>query len=260
MIKVKPIDLKERDELEPLLVANPDVIEQGLQIISHQLMTDSGPLDILAVDSEGTLIIIELKNEATEGHLDQALRYYDWCRQNISWISKAYSSNNDINPNSAPQLMLIAPSFTDTVKRISKYVSVELHLVQYQAFEDEKGERGILCNEIDYGQPPDPPVIPTWDEILKYFHDGKVKDLFTSVIEELQAKQIEKRLIQGLYLSFWYKGKRFMYMGAKRNFFVVEVLTLGGTWTRRARISNRNEWEVVFKEHIQTFIEYLNQQ
>ena len=93
MIKVKPIDLKERDELEPLLVANPDVIEQGLQIISHQLMTDSGPLDILAVDSEGTLIIIELKNEATESHLDQALRYYDWCRQNISWISKAYSSN-----------------------------------------------------------------------------------------------------------------------------------------------------------------------
>jgi len=89
MIKVKPIDLKERDELEPLLVANPDVIEQGLQIVCHQLMTDSGPLDILAVDDEGTLVIIELKNEAAEGHLDQALRYYDWCRQNISWISKA---------------------------------------------------------------------------------------------------------------------------------------------------------------------------
>ena len=39
MIKVKSIELKERDELEPLLVANPDVIEQGLQIVSHQLMT-----------------------------------------------------------------------------------------------------------------------------------------------------------------------------------------------------------------------------
>jgi len=57
--------------------------------------------------------------------------------------------------------MLIAPSFTDTVKRISKYVDVELYLIQYHAFEDEKGERGILCNEIDYGQPPVPPEIPT---------------------------------------------------------------------------------------------------
>lgn len=41
MIKAKSINLRERDELEPLLVANPDVIEQGLQIVSHQLMTDS---------------------------------------------------------------------------------------------------------------------------------------------------------------------------------------------------------------------------
>jgi len=49
-------------------------------------------------------------------------------------------------------------------------------------------------------------------------------------------------------------------MGPRRNFFVVEVLTPGGNWTGRTRISNRNDWEVVFKGHIQTFIEYLNQQ
>lgn len=260
MIKVKPIDLKERDELEPLLIANPEVIEQGLQTVCHQLMTDSGPLDILGVDDEGTLVIIELKNEASESQLDQALRYYDWCRQNISWISKAYSNNHHINPNSAPRLMLIAPSFTDTVKRISKYVGVELHLIQYQAFEDEKGERGILCNEIDYGQPPMPPEIPTIEKKLEYFQDGRVRDLFKAVLEELQAKQIEIKPIHGLWVSFWYKGKRFMYMGPKRNFFVAEVLTPGGNWTSRSRISNRNEWEALFKEHIQTFIEYLNQQ
>jgi len=259
MIKVKPIDLRERDELEPLLVANPDVIEQGLQVVSHQLMTDSGPLDILAVDSEGTLVIIELKNEAAEGHLDQALRYYDWCRKNISWISKAYN-NNHIDSNSSHRLMLIAPSFTDTVKRISKYVDVELHLIQYQAFEDEKNDRGILCNEIDYGQPPEPPDIPTIDKKLDYFQDGKVKDFFKTVLEELQAIQIEIKPIRGLWISFWYKGKRFMYIGTKRNFFVANILTPGGTWTGRTRISNRNEWDNVFKEHIQTFIEYLNQQ
>lgn len=262
MIKVKPIELKERDELEPLLVANPDVIEQGLQIICHQLMTDSGPLDILAVDDEGTLVIIELKNEAAEGHLDQALRYYDWCRQNISWISKAYSNNNHIDANSSPRLMLIAPSFTDTVKRISKYVNtnVKLHLIQYQAFEDEKGECGILCNEIDYGQPPEPPEIPTVEKKLEYFHDAKVRDLFKAVMEELHSKQIEIKPINGLWISFWYKGKRFMYMAPKRNFFVAEILTQGGNWTRRTRISNRIEWDNVFKEHIQAFVEYLDQQ
>lgn len=260
MIKVRPIDLKERDELEPLLVANPDVIEQGLQVLSHQLMTDSGPLDILAVDSEGTLVIIELKNEASEGHLDQALRYYDWCRQNISWISKAYTNKNQIDPNAAPRLMLIAPSFTDTVKRISKYVEVELHLIQYTAFEDEKNERGILCSEIDFGQPPEPPEIPTLEKKMEYFQDVKVKELFRCVLDELQIKQIEIKPIHDLWISFWFKGKRFMYMGPKRNFFVANILTPGGNWTGRTRISTRKEWDEVFKEHIQTFIDYLQQQ
>jgi len=160
MIKVKPINLGERKELESLLVANPDVIEQGLKVISHQLKTDSGPLDILAVDSKGTLVVIELKNEASEGHLDQGLRSYDWCRQNISLISQVYSGKNRIAPNSPPRLMLIAPSFPETVRRISKYIDVELNLVEYHAFEDVKGERGIICTEIDHGQPPEPPELP----------------------------------------------------------------------------------------------------
>ena len=86
MMKVKAISVREKDELEPLLVANPDIIEDGLKIIAHQHPTDSGPLDILAVDSDGTLVVIELKNEAADGHLDQGLRYYDWCRQKISCI------------------------------------------------------------------------------------------------------------------------------------------------------------------------------
>lgn len=259
MLKVKPVDLKERDELEPLLVANPDAIEQGLQIVCHQLMTDSGPLDILAVDSEGTLVIIELKNEASEGHLDQALRYYDWCRQNISWISKAYDNKNQIDANSAPRLMLIAPSFTDTIKRISKYVDVELHLIQYLAFENDKNERGILCTEIDYGQPPEPPEIPTLERKMEYFQDVKVRELFRTVLEELQTSGIEIKPIHDLWISFWFKGKRFMYMGPKRTFFVANILTPGGNWTKRTRISSRKEWDELFKEHIQTYLDYLNQ-
>jgi len=260
MIKVRPIDLREREELEPLLVANPDTIEQGLQILSNQLMTDSGPLDILAVDSEGSLVVIELKNEASEGHLDQALRYYDWCRQNVSWISKAYSSKNDIDPNAAPRLMLIAPAFTEIIKRIAKYIDIELHLIEYHAFEDEKGERGIICTEIDYGQPPEPPEIPTIEKKMEYFQDGKVRDLFKTVLDELQAKQVEIKPIHGLWISFWYKGKRFMYMSPKRNFFVAEVLTPGGNWTSRKRISTRKEWDEVLHEHIQKSIENLDHQ
>jgi hypothetical protein len=138
MIKVKAVSVREKEELEPLLVANPQIIEEGLKVVDHQHPTDSGPLDILAIDSEGTLVVVELKNEAAESHLDQGLRYYDWCRQNISWIANAYSAKAKINSEAAPRLMLIAPAFTDTVRRIAKYIDADLTLIEYHVLRTKK--------------------------------------------------------------------------------------------------------------------------
>ncbi|NIM92102.1 MAG: DUF91 domain-containing protein [Anaerolineales bacterium] len=256
-LKVKPITLRERDELEPMLIANPEVIEDGLQIIFHQHPTDTGPLDILAFDSEETLVVVELKNEASDGHLDQGLRYYDWCRQNISWIADAYKGKATINPESPPRLILIAPSYTDTVKRIAKYVDVELQLIEYHAFENEQGERGIICTEIDFGQAPEPPSIPTIEKKLEWFKDEKVRNLFVEALSELEMKGVEIRPIHGLWISFFYRGKRFMHMGPKRTFFVANVLTPGGTWTGRMRIYKRQEWEELVSGDIQEYMEYL---
>ncbi len=257
-LKVKPISIRERDDLEPLIVANPDVIEQGLKIIAHQLLTDSGPLDILGVDAEETLVVIELKNEASEGHLDQGLRYYDWCRQNLAWITKAYSGMARINSEASPRLILIAPSFTDAVKRIAKYVDVELHLFEYHAFEDVKGEKGIIYTEIDFGQPPEPPSIPTIEKKLEYFQDNKVKELFKTILAELQQRGVEAKPLRELWISFWYKGKRFMYMSPKRNFFVTQVLSPGGDWMSRQRITTRKEWDEIFDSQITNYLEYLD--
>jgi hypothetical protein len=254
--KFKRISIRERDELEPIIVANPEVIEDELRIIAHQHPTDTGTLDVLGVDSEGTLVVMELKNEASDSHLDQGLRYYDWCRQNLAWIAQAYKKYN-INSENHPRLLLIAPSFTDNVKRIAKYVDVELQLFEYHAIEHEKGDRGIICTEIDYGQPPEPPPIPTIEKKLEYFQDNDVKNLFKTVLTELQSKGIEIRPIHGLWISFWYKGKRFMYMSPKRTFFVAQVLTPEGTWAGRQRVTKREDWQAIFDNHIAKYMEYL---
>lgn len=258
VLKVKQIDIRERDELEPIIVANPSVIEQGFRVIARQHRTDSGPLDILGVDSDGTLVVVELKNEASEGHLDQGLRYYDWCRQNTAWIAQAYSGKYNIKPETPPRLVLIAPSFTDTVKRIAKYVDVELQLFEYHAFESEGGEKGIICTELDYGQPPPPPEIPTIKKKLEYFQDNRVRKLFEAVLNELQQCGIEARPLRDLWISFWYKGKRFMHMSPKRSFFVANVLSPGGNWTGRKRITTRREWEAIFQGEIANYLEYLD--
>jgi hypothetical protein len=254
--KVKTIDIRERDELEPLLISDPTVIEDGLRVITHQHMTDSGPLDVLCVDSEGTLVIIELKNEAHDLHLDQGLRYYDWFRDNMAWVSQAHKEFK-IVPEAPPRLILVAPSYTDTVKRISKYIldDVGLQLFEYHALVNEKNEKALICTEIDFGQPPEPPPIATLDKKLEYFQDSKVKELFQNVLSELQAKGIEIKPINGLWISCWFKNKRFMYLSPKRNFFIVKVLKIDDSWTGRMRIFKSEDWQEVIKNNIDKFIE-----
>jgi RecB family endonuclease NucS len=162
-LKITPIDLTEQ-ELEDLLFSAADLIEPDMKMLSRQHPTDSGPLDLLGFDEDGTLVVCELKVQPTDSHLDQGMRYYDWCRQNIAWLHKSFPK---IKPENPPRLILIAPSFTSTVKRIAKYVQVELQLLDYQAIQDANGEKGLICREVEFGLPPDPPPVPSFERILE---------------------------------------------------------------------------------------------
>jgi hypothetical protein len=50
----------ERD-LEQWIMSNPEIIGADIMIIGHQVPTDSGPIDLLGIDSSGNTVIIELK-------------------------------------------------------------------------------------------------------------------------------------------------------------------------------------------------------
>ena len=154
--------------------------------------------------------------------------------------------------------MLIAPSFTETVRRIAKYVNAELELIEFHAFQNEKSERGLICSSIDFGQAPVPPEIPSIEKKMEYFQSEKVKELFQEVLVELGTKQVEVKPIHDLWISFWYRGKRFMYAAPKRNFFVVEVLKTEGDWSSRIRISTRKDWEQTFQKYVQKYLHYLD--
>lgn len=163
-----------------------------------------------------------------------------------------------IKAENTPRLLLIAPSFTETVRRIAKYVNAELELIEFHAFQNEKGERGLICNSIDFGQAPVPPEIPSLEKKMEYFQSEKVKELFQEALNELKAKQVEIKPIHDLWISFWYRGKRFMYAAPKRNFFVVEVLKTDGNWSGRIRISTRKEWEKTSQKHVEKYVQYLD--
>ncbi len=47
--------------LEEILVENPELLMPGLTLVGRQTQTEGGPLDLLGIDSDGRLVVFELK-------------------------------------------------------------------------------------------------------------------------------------------------------------------------------------------------------
>ena len=54
-------ELESEHLLEETLVQNPSLLIEGLTLVGRQTPTEGGPLDLLGVDSDGRLIVFELK-------------------------------------------------------------------------------------------------------------------------------------------------------------------------------------------------------
>ena len=69
----------ERSDLQRILRDQPEVLEKGLRIISEEFgnwQDSNRRIDLLALDTTGRLVVIELKRGETGEHMDlQAIRY-----------------------------------------------------------------------------------------------------------------------------------------------------------------------------------------
>ena len=80
---VSPLPIRDRIEyehlLEEMLVGRPDMLGDGVTLVGRQLMTASGPLDLLGVDHDGKLVTFELKRGSMPRDvLTQAIDYASW--------------------------------------------------------------------------------------------------------------------------------------------------------------------------------------
>ncbi|MCY4454040.1 MAG: endonuclease NucS [Immundisolibacterales bacterium] len=65
--------------LEDVFVRNPSLLMPGLELVGRQLRTSNGNLDLLGVDSEGRLVVFELKRGTlTREAVAQAVDYASW--------------------------------------------------------------------------------------------------------------------------------------------------------------------------------------
>lgn len=220
-------------QLEDLIRQAPDLIEDGLRLVDHQVSTDRGPLDVLLVDSGGALVVVELKVVVDDEMLLQALDYYDYVARNVDGFAHAYSDKK-INPRQEPRLLLVAPDFSPLFLNRVKWLTVRPELVSFQILEfvDEPGGLTPVYKEVN--APALPRRVDTYslDDLYGYITDNEIRSLAKALVSQAQSwdpERIEVAPIQDA-VSIKRTGRILAYVYPRRKFFLVGYYDDDGNW------------------------------
>ncbi|VAW65119.1 hypothetical protein MNBD_GAMMA08-2508 [hydrothermal vent metagenome] len=220
---IERVKLHEVKELEPLVLSTLEQIEEGLKPLDNQIsIGEQGRPDILAVDSDGSLAILELKSvPAGTPALEQVVRYYDWFSENISLISRPFP---EINPLNSIRIFVIATEFNEEIVRLSKYLDLDISLIRViPVKEKKKKDVGILYESIELERRDENiSEFRSIEDIISYITDEKTKSEFSKVLTSLTEQGIELSPWKGgkkLWIECRHKGEDVGYLQTRRKFF-----------------------------------------
>jgi hypothetical protein len=242
MKRYKAVEVSEA-QLEELVRQAPELIEDGLRFVAHQVPTDRGPLDILLVDSGGALVVAELKCCLDDDMLTQALDYYDYVVRNMDSFLRVYP-NAGIKAEQEPRLLLIAPEFSPLLLNRIKWVTIKPQLFAYQAleFSDERGSLTPIYKEVTAPNLPTPIQPSSFDDLYDYITDPQVQNLARSFVSQVQAwdpTHIEVTPIQDA-ISIKRVGRILSYLMPRRKFFLAGYYDDEGNWPQE-RIATQQD-------------------
>lgn len=156
--------LNSEGELEDLIEARPEILSPDLLIIGRQVLTqNSGKVDLLGIDAEGSLVLIELKRDRTPRDVvAQTLDYASWVvtlgADDVASIYKNYHKSDpqaslkrefkeyfkrdleDENVNSSHKMIIVASEMDSSTERILGYLNryeIPLNIAFFRVFEHD---------------------------------------------------------------------------------------------------------------------------
>lgn len=136
-------DRTEPYDLEPWLASYPAILGEDIIIIGRQVISRSGPLDLLGIDKTGNVVIIEIKRdklprEALTQAIDYASDVAEWTIDRLSEICSQYSGQSleetltdkfpdidleTININNTQRIILVGFSVEPALERMIEWLS-----------------------------------------------------------------------------------------------------------------------------------------
>lgn len=99
-------------ELHALLERSPELIEAGLEILERERSTDVGPVDFLAKDAQGRIVLIEVKRvKAVVAAVEQVVRYREHIEKDAAYAGA--------------RALVVAPEFAPQARKLAERRNVE---------------------------------------------------------------------------------------------------------------------------------------
>lgn len=255
MGQYKTVDPKNEAELEQLIINNPEAVEAGFKVLTNQQTNAYGRrIDILGVDESGAVCVFEIKNEENDEAFDQVLDGFAWVNENRESLARNFPDKG-IKVDRTPRIILIAPSFSDRIRRRVGYLrdDINVNLSVFKIIEHE-GEKLPVLNEI-------PPILvaplmraqPTLEALLGYIQSERGKKLYKEAVDySRDVSRGGKESLTGSYIAFGYKDTPLLVgLTVKRSGFTA--------WLREGHeyinvsVTDEDEWARVKEEIRKTF-------
>lgn len=236
-------------DLEPWLESNPEIIGSDIVIIGRQVMSKSGPVDLLVIDKSGNLIIIELKRdqlprEALAQSIDYASDVAEWGIEKISEVCSVYSNKTledvlnehfpeidleNININNTQRIVLIGFSVESSLERMIEWLSdrynvsinaIVLNYIKTSSGDELLAKTSIISEELEQERVKKQKKfeIPMSDDPGKY-EEQQLKKL---LIEYMTRKNVTNQRIRDVLLPVCLQKKVVTREKLKRNCLEVE--------------------------------------
>ena len=127
-------DVHKENDLESWVEHNPAILGRNLVIVGRQVYIPKvGPLDLLAVDDDGRLVVIEFKRQqTTRDTIAQILDYASSLRlmtvEELQALSNVESSKTTSIIDVDPAMIIVAAEADQSVDRIVEYLSSKAQL------------------------------------------------------------------------------------------------------------------------------------
>lgn len=215
-------------DLETWIASDPSIVRPGLCLIGRQVMTRSGPLDLLAIDRSGDLVIVELKRdrlprEVLAQAIDYAADVATWPIERVSEICAKYTGESledvfsssfpdvdlaNLNVNESQRIVLVGFAAETSLERMIEWLSdnygvsinaVILKYVRTAAGSELLTRTAIISDELEEQRSRAKKfTIPMSDEPGKYSED-ELRTLLEKYLSQnlITAQRIRDILIPG---------------------------------------------------------------